>query len=94
MYIVRTYAALMHLNSTDRINAVFTTIPFGSQYNYLGRIRWPNDKLLLKTNELTKYQRSVLYHYPPDTDPHNHKYTYMPIGASIHNARYIRDFEN
>ena len=94
MYIVRNYTALMHLEPTDKIYAVLTPIPFNNPYGYLGRIKWPNHKLLYRNNYLTLYQPSVAAWYPPDTDPHNNKYTYLPIGVSIHNAQYIRDFEN
>ena len=94
MYIVRNYTALMHLDPTEEINSVLAPIPFNNPYGYLGRIKWPTYNLLYRGNLLIKYQSSIPSHYPPDTNPHNNKYTYMPIGASIHNAQYIHDFEN
>ena len=94
MYIVRNYAALMHLDHTTRINVVLIPIPFNNIYGYLGRLWWPIYNLLYRGNLIIKYQSSIPSHYPPDTNPHNNKYTYMPIGSSIHNARYIHDFEN
>ena len=94
MYIVRNYTALMHLGHKEKIFAVLTPIPFDNQYGELGRIKWSITNLLCKKNFEIKYQRSSPMHYPPDTDPHNNKYTYMPIGASIHNAQYMYDFEN
>ena len=94
MYIVRNYTALMNLDHTDRINAVLIPIPFNNPYGYLGRLKWPNQKLLYRNNYLTLYQPGVVAWYPPDTDPSNNKYTYIPIGSSIHNAQYIYDFEN
>ena len=94
MYIVRNYTALMHLNPTDRIYAVLTPIPFDNPYGYLGRWAWSNQNLLYRNNYLIKYHQSVTTCYPPDTNPHNNKYTYMPIGASIHNTQYKHDFKN
>ena len=94
MYIVRNYTALMYLDFTDKINYILTPIPFDNIYGYLGRLRWPSYNLLYKDNCLVKYQSTASKSYPPDTDPHNDKYTYMPIGSSIHNTQYIRDFEN
>ena len=94
MYIVRNYAALMNLNPKDRINAVFTTIPFNKSYRYIGRLKWPNLKLLYRNNYRTQYQRTVAAEYPPDTHPYNNKYTYMPLGVSIHNVQYMHDFKN
>ena len=94
MYIVRNYTALMHLDPTDRIYAVLTPIPFNNPYGYLGRITWSNQILLYRKNYLIRYQSSTASKYPPDTNPHNNKYTYMPIGASIHDVQYIHDFEN
>ena len=94
MYIVRNYTALMYLSHTERINAVLTPIPFNNIYGYLGRIRWPIYNLLYRDNLLIKYQSTIPFFYPPDTDPHNNKYTYIPIGAAIWNAQYIHDFEN
>ena len=94
MYIVRNYAALMGLEPTDRLNYVLSPVPFNNPYGYLGRLRWPTYNLLYRDNCLIKYQSTVPSHDPPDTDRHNNKYTYMPIGASIHDAQYIHDFEN
>ena len=94
MYIVRNYTALMHLEPTDRIYAVLTPIPFNNLYGYLGRITWTNQILLYRKNYLIRYQSSTASKYPPDTNPHNSKYTYMPIGASIHDVQYMHDFEN
>ena len=94
MYIVRNYTALMHLDHTETINAVLTPIPFNNPYGYLGRLRWPLHNLLYRGNFIIKYQSSIPSHYPPGTDPYNNEYTYMPIGSSIHNAKYIYDFEN
>ena len=94
MYIVRNYTALMHLDPTEKINDVLTPIPFDNIFGYLGRIEWPTYKLLYRDNCLVKYYTSVPFSYPPDTDPHNNNYTYMPIGASIHDVQYIHDFEN
>ena len=93
MYIVRNYTALMHLDPTDRINAVLTPIPFNNPYGYLGRIKWSIANLLYKKNFEIKYQRSSTSRYPPDTDPYNNNYTYMPIGVSIHDVKYMHDFE-
>ena len=94
MYIVRNYTALMYLEPTEEIHAVLTPIPFDNRYNYLGRIKWPNQNLLYRKNYLIiKYQPSSPSYYPPDTDPYNNNYTYMPIGASIHDVQYIHDFE-
>ena len=94
MYIVRNYTALMHLDPTGEINSVLTPIPFNNPYGYLGRIVWPAHRLLYRKNYLIRYQPSTPYRYPPDTDPHNNTYTYMPIGASIHDTQHIHDFEN
>ena len=94
MYIVRTYTALMHHKPTDKIHAVSTPIPFDNPHGYLGRLMWSSQSLAYRTNRSGSYQQSVAAWYPPDTDPHNHKYTYMPIGSSIHNTQYIRDFKN
>ena len=94
MYIVRNYTALMHLEPTDRIFAVLTPIPFNNPYGYLGRLAWTDQILLYRKNYLIRYQPSTASKYPPDTNPHNKKYTYMPIGASIHDVQYIHDFEN
>ena len=94
MYIVRNYTALIYLEPTDKIFAVLTPISFDNRYSYLGRIKWSITNLLYKKNFEIKYQRSSPIHYPPDTDPHNNNYTYMPIGASIHDVQYIHDFEN
>ena len=100
MYIVRNYTALMHLTPTDKIYAVLTPIPFvtpipfDNRYSHLARIKWSIANLLYKSNFEIKYQRSSPIHYPPDTNPHNNKYTYMPIGASIHDVQYKHDFEN
>ena len=94
MYIVRNYTALMHLGHKEKIFAVLTPIPFDNQYGELGRIKWSITNLLCKKNYLIiKYQRSSPIHYPPDTDPYNDNYTYMPIGASIHDVQYIHDFK-
>ena len=92
MYIVRNYTALMYLGPTDKINYILTPVPFDNPYDYLGRLKWPSNNLLYKDNCLVKYQSTDLSCYPPDTDPHNNKYTYMPIGASIHDVQYIHDF--
>ena len=94
MYIVRNYTALMHLEPTEKINYILTPVPFDNPYGYLGRLRWPSYNLLYKDDYLVKYQATVPYSYPPDTNPYNSKYTYMPIGSSIHNTQYIRDFKN
>ena len=94
MYIVRNYTILMHFNPTSRLNAVLAPVPFNNPYGYLGRLAWSNQNLLYRKNDLIKYQSSVRYRYPPDTNPHNNNYTYMPIGSSIHNTQYIHDFEN
>lgn len=94
MYIVRTYTSFIYLDPTDSINVVLASVPFDNKYGELGRLAWPIKNLLYKYNFSSRYQANSKHCYPPDTDPHNHKYTYMPIGASIHNARYIRDFEN
>ena len=94
MYIVRNYTALMHLDPTEEINSVLAPIPFNNPYGYLGRIVWPARKLLYRKNYLTRYQSSTASKYPPDTHPYNSKYTYMPIGASIHNVQYMHDFKN
>ena len=84
----------MHFNPTSRLNAVLAPVPFNNPYGYLGRLAWSNQNLLYRKNDLIKYQSSVRYRYPPDTNPHNNNYTYMPIGSSIHNTQYIHDFEN
>ena len=94
MYIVRNYTALMYLEPTEKINYILTPVPFDNPYGYLGRLKWLSYNLLYKDNCLVKYEKTVISSYPPDTDPHNNKYTYMPIGSSIHNTQYIRDFEN
>ena len=94
MYIVRNYTALMYLGPTNKINYISTSVPFDNPYGYLGRLAWSNQNLLYRKNDLIKYQSSVRYRYPPDTNPHNNNYTYMPIGSSIHNTQYIHDFEN
>ena len=94
MYIVRTYTLLMYIKPADSINAVMASVPFNNQYGKRGIITWSIKNLLYNYNYLKKYQLNTTYYSPPDTDPHNHKYTYMPIGASIHDARYIQDFEN
>ena len=94
MYIVRNYTALLYLNPADEIFAVLTPIPFDNQYGELGRINWSITNLLYRNNYLIQYQRSSPIHYPPDTNPHNNNYTYMPIGASIHDVQYTHDFEN
>ena len=94
MYIVRNYTILMHFNPTSRLNAVLAPVPFNNPYGYLGRLAWSNQNLLYRKNDLIKYQSSVRYRYPPDTNPHNNNYTYMPIGSSIHDVQYIHDFEN
>ena len=94
MYIVRNYTALMHLATTDRINSVLTPIPFDNPYDCLGRITWSIQNLFYKKNHLIRYHRSAASCYPPDTDPHNDNYTYMPVGASIHDVQYIHDFKN
>ena len=63
MYIVRNYTALMHLDPTDRINAVLTPIPFDSPpYGYLSRIKWSIANLLHKKNFEIKYQQSSTIH--------------------------------
>ena len=93
MYIVRNYTALLCLHPTEKIFAVLTPIPFDNTYSYLGRIKWSIANLLYKKNFEPEYQRSSPLHYPPDTDPHNNNYTYIPIGASIHNVQYIHDFK-
>ena len=84
----------MNLDHTDRINSVLSPMPFYNIYRHLGRLRWPVYNLLYTDNLLIRCQSSLPSCYPPDTDPHNNKYTYMPIGSSIHNAQYIHDFEN
>ena len=94
MYIVRTYTSFMFLDPTDSINAVLASVPFDNQYGELGRLTWSIQNLLYNYNFLIRYQPNSIYYYPPDTNPYNNKYTYMPIGASIRTARYIRDFEN
>ena len=94
MYIVRNYVALMHLEPTDRIYAVLTPIPFNNPYGYLGRIMWSSLNLVYRKNYLIRYQTSSASKYPPDTHPYNNKYTYMPIGTSIHNVQYMHDFKN
>ena len=94
MYIVRNYTALMHLNPTEKIYAVLTPVPFDNPHSYLGRLTWPSHNLFYRDNCLVRYQQSSDSCYPPDTNPHNNNYTYMPIGASIHNTQYIHDFEN
>ena len=94
MYIVRNYTALMHLSPGSRIYAVLTPVPFDNPYSCLGRIAWSNQNLLYRANYLIRYQSSDANKYPPDTDPHNNKYTYMPIGASIHDVQYRHDFKN
>ena len=94
MYIVRNYTTLIYLEPTDKIKYVLTPVPFDNPYGYLGRLKWPSYNLLYKDNCLVKYQSAVPSHYPPNTHPYNIKYTYMPIGSSIHNTQYIRDFEN
>ena len=94
MYIVRNYTALMHLDPTDRINAILIPIPFNNIYGYLGSLWWPIYNLLYRGNLIIKYKRSSPIHYHPDTETHNNKYTYMPIGASIHDVQYKHDFEN
>ena len=94
MYIVRNYTALMYLGPTDKISYILTPVPFDNPYGYLDRLEEIYYNLLYKDNCLVKYQATAPSLYPPDTDPHNSKYTYMPIGSSIHNTQYIRDFEN
>ena len=94
MYIVRNYTTLIYLEPTDKIKYILTPIPFNNIYGYLGRLKWPSCNLLYKDNYLVKYQSTVRDFYPPDTNPYNSKYTYMPIGSSIHNTQHIRDFEN
>ena len=94
MYIVRNYTALMYLGPKDKINYILIPIPFDNPYDYLGKLKWSSHNLLYKDNCLVKYPATAISFYPPDTDPHNHKYTYMPIGSSIHNTQYIRDFKN
>ena len=94
MYIVRNYTALMYLNHTCKISAVFSPVPFNNRHGILGRIAWSNSTLLNTGKTFVRYQQSSNCHYPPDTNPHNNKYTYMPIGASIHDVQYIHDFEN
>ena len=94
MYIVRNYTALMHLDPTEETYAVLAPIPFKNIYGDLGRIKWPAYNLLYRTKYLIHFQRTVHSNYPPDTNPHNNNYTYMPIGASIHNVQYMHDFEN
>ena len=93
MYIVRNYTALMHLDPTEEINSVLAPIPFNNPYGYLGRIVWPAHNLLYRKNYVIRYQPSDANKYPPDTTPDNNNYTYMPVGASIHDAQYIHDFE-
>ena len=92
MYIVRNYTTLIYLEPTDKIKYVLTPIPFDNPYGYLGRLKWPSYNLLYKDNGLVKYQATVASFYPPDTNPYNSKYTYMPIGTSIHDVQYIHDF--
>ena len=94
MYIVRNYTALMHLDPTEKINYILIPVPFDNPYGYLCRLKWLSYNLLYKDNCLVKYQATVPSFYPPDTDPHNSKYTYMPIGASIHDVQYMHDFKN
>ena len=84
----------MHLDPTEEINSVFAPIPFNNPYGYLGRIVWSTRRILYRKNYLIHFQPAVPYRYPPDTDPYNNNYTYMPIGASIHNVQYKHDFEN
>ena len=86
MYIVRNYTTLIYLKPTDKIKYVLTPVPFDNPYGYLGRLKWPSYNLLYKDNGLVKYQATVSSFYPPDTNPYNSKYTYMPIGSSIHNT--------
>ena len=94
MYIVRNYTTLLYFTPADKIYAVLTPIPFDNRYSYLGRIEWAIANLLYKKNFEIKYRRSSPILYPPDTDPYNNNYTYMPIGASIHDVQYKHDFEN
>ena len=94
MYIVRNYTTLIYIGPVDKINYIITPVPFDNPYGYLGRLKWPSYNLLYKDNCLVKYQATVSSFYPPDTNPYNSKYTYMPIGSSIHNTQYIHDFEN
>ena len=94
MYIVRSYTTFMYLCHTDSIKVVLSSVPFDNYFGKLGRLAWPIQNLLYNYNYPIRYQANSNRCYPPDTDPHNNKYTYMPIGASIHNARYIHDFEN
>ena len=84
----------MNLDHTEEINSVLAPIPFNNPYGYLGRIVWPAHKILYRKNYLIRYQSSTAYKYPPDTHPYSNKYTYMPIGVSIHNVQYMHDFEN
>ena len=84
----------MYLNRTDNINAVFASVPFDNQYSKLGRIAWTNSTLLNTGKTYVRYQRSTKKNYPPDTNPYNDNYTYMPIGASIHDVQYMHDFAN
>ena len=94
MHIVRNFTALMHLDPPEEINSILTPIPFNNPYGYLGRIKWLTYTLLYRTKYLIRFQRTVPHNYPPDTAPYSNKYTYMPIGASIHDVQYIHDFEN
>ena len=94
MYIVRNYTALMHLDPTEEINSVLAPVPFDNPFGCLGRIAWSNQNLLYRANYLIRYQPSVASKYPPDTHPYNNKYTYMPLGVSIHNVQYMHDFKN
>ena len=94
MYIVRNYTALMYLEPTCKINAVLSPVPFNNRHGILGRIAWSNSTLLNASKTYVRYQQSSKRHYPPDTDPYTDQYTYIPIGASIHDVQYIHDFEN
>ena len=94
MYIVRNYTALMYLDPTDKITAISSPVPFDNPHSILGRIEWNNRTLNNLRNTCTGFHWSMKSNYPPDTNPHNNKYTYIPIGASIHTTQRIRDFEN
>ena len=83
----------MYIKPADSINAVMASVPFDNQYGERGIFTWSIKNLLYNYNYLKRYNLNTTYYYPPDTTPGNNNYTYMPVGASIHDAQYIHDFE-